>query len=195
MSYFVERNIDFENFDYNSEEAQSFFIDLMETLDQEYGFNFLNSQMLVEAMPGNSNDVILTLTRSDASPTDMSFIEKYLLKKRKSKHKQKVARNATHDNAIVAEFKNFDDIYGFINSVGPVKVGFNSLYRLNNSYFLMVNKRKSNLSHLPDYLITYLDEFGKVVYDSDFFEGYLNEYGKLIILGNAMEILYAHFVN
>lgn len=195
MSYFIERNINFENFDYNSEEIQSFFIDLMETLDEEYGFSFLNSQMLVEAMPGDSDDVILTLTRSNANPPDMSVLEKYLLKKKKSNNKREKNFNTTHDNAVVVEFKTFDDVCSFVRSIKPVHTGFNSLYKLNDNYFLIIDKRKSNIRNLSDYLITYLDEFGQIIYDSDFYEGYLNEYGKIVILGNAIDVLWAYFCN
>lgn len=195
MSYFIERNISFEDFDYNSEEAQAFFVDLMETLDEEYGFSFLNSQMLVEAMPGDSDDVILTLTRSNANPPDMSVLEKYLFKKKKSKNNKKAPVKTTYDNAVVVKFNNFDDVCSFVHSIGQTYTGFNSLYTLNDSYFLVINKQKSNIYHLPDHLITYLDEFGRIIYDSDFYEGYLNEYGKVVILGNAIEVVWAYFCN
>lgn len=195
LSYFAERNISFENFDYNSEETQAFFLDLMETLDEEYGFSFLNSQLVVEAMPGDSDDVILTLTRSTTSSPGMSAFEKYLLRKNRHLHRRSVIPNPTQDNVIVAEFESFEDVCDFVKSIGLIPIGFNSLYKLNNSYFLVVNKRKTVSNHLSNYLITYLEEFGEVVYNPDFFEGYLNEYGNLAILGNATEVLYAYFAD
>ena len=47
VSYFVERNINFEDFDYTSDAAQEFFCELMGILEDDYGFSFLNSQMIV----------------------------------------------------------------------------------------------------------------------------------------------------
>ena len=87
LSYFVERDMSIENFEYNSEEAQEFFLELMETLDEEYGFNFLNSQMLIEAYPGKSNDIVFNLTRVNDKPYGVPVLEKRIAKRKLKKEK------------------------------------------------------------------------------------------------------------
>ena len=192
VSYFIERNIDFENFDYTSEPAQQFFCELMETLETDYGFSFLNSQMVIESNFGNSDDIVFTLTRPDVEQDGTSILHKYLNKKRKERLSEEDAYvdSCANSRAAVFEFENFDDLCNMVEDSGESYKIFNSLYKLNGSYYLVLDRKKINTLQ-P--LFASLNEFSRYVTNSGFCEGYLNEYGELLMLGNALDVVKTYF--
>ena len=195
VSYFVERNISFENFDYTSPAAQEFFCELMEILENDYGFSFLNSQMVIESDYDKSDDIVFTLTKPSTSQDELSVFQRYLNRKRRNElSSKKKSDNYASNSVVIFEFENFDYLCDFAKkSANPYK-GFNSLYKLDEYYYLVLDKRSLYDSSSSEYLLVLLNEYGNKILNSGFYEGYLNEYGNLIILGNALDILEAYLL-
>lgn len=192
VSYFVERNINFEDFDYTSDAAQEFFCELMGILEDDYGFSFLNSQMIIESSSDHSDNVVFTLTKPSIEKEEVSILQKYLNKKHKGKsscNKSKVYEPS--NNVVIYEFESFDDLCNMSEKSEQTCKIFNSLYKLNDCYYLVLDRK--TIGSLDKFLFTLINEFGCYVDSSAFYEGYLNEYGQLIILGNALDVIKAYF--
>lgn len=201
ISYFTEKNITIEQFTQNAPEVQEFFCDLMETVEESYGFSFTNSIIKVEASISShdlAKEVVLILTRTSRSDGATSLVDRYLKRKfaKKEEDNHVIATNADTDitkqyigsknntsDTLVCGFDNFDALCDLAKTVNPLYRDYNSLYELNSKYYLMLKK-----TNIPSIFFMF-HEFGEMVPNSAFLQGYLNEYGRLLILGNALESL------
>ena len=196
MSYFIEKNISFDNFDSSSKQAQEFFCELMEKIEEEYGLGFLSSHLVIETVPSDSDDVVFMLTKSGNDSPVMPILERYLSRKmmKNPMLSQRGEANITKSkNSNIYVFKEFEDLCKFSLLVSDMYKGFNSVYKLNDMFYLVLDKKcideideKTEFSYLSK-------EYSNEIKNSAFYEGYLNEYGKLLVLGNAVDVLKEYF--
>ena len=196
MSYFAEKNINFENFDSSSKQAQEFFCELMEKIEQEYGFGFLSSHLVIETVPSDSDDIVFMLTKSENDSPVLPILERFLGRKMMKTQMlpQRRENNITKSkNSNIYIFREFDDLCKFATLVSNMYNGFNSAYKLNDMFYLVLDKKcidKMDEKNEFEYLSK---EYSKEIDNSAFYEGYLNEYGHLLVLGNAVDVLKSYF--
>lgn len=196
MSYFEEKNINFESFDGTSEKVQEFFFDLIEKIEEECGLGFLNSHLVIETLPSDTDDVVFILTKPENNEPQTSLLEKYLGRKfgLKTSAVVKTEKKITKSkNSNIYVFKNFDNLCEFSGLVSTMYKGFNSAYKLNDKFYLILDKKSADTIKSKSEFEYLAKEYSNEIENSAFYEGYLNEYGSLLVLGNAIDVLKAYF--
>lgn len=177
----AERNIDIQSFIYNSPESQDMFWDMMREAEQEYGFNIDESMIYVEASSAGAGIFTLTVTKTKDSLNLPNSKPKKSLKKGSFKLKRKTT-SVQSDNAIYL-FSSFDDICDFCAYIDCSKIGNNSLYKLNEQYYLRV-------SNMPYNSIL---EFAVQVNNPELTFAKLKEYGSVLKEETALQDIALHF--
>lgn len=166
----AERNIDVQSFIYNSPESQDLFWDMMQEAEQKYGFNVDESMIYVEATASGAGIFTLTVTKTAGSLNIPTTKKK--LKKGNFKLKRKVT-SVQQENSIYI-FSSFEDICEFCNAVDCSKIGTNSLYKLNEQYYLKISTMPFNsilefasLDNSPELTFARIKEYGSVISEED----------------------------
>ncbi len=177
----AERNIDIQSFIYNSPESQDLFWDMMQEAEQKYGFNIDESMIYVEAASTGAGIFTLTVTKTTGSLNLPTSKNKTKLKKGNFKLKRK--NTSIHLENLVYLFNSFDDICEFCSVVDCSKIEENSLYKLNEQYYLKV-------SHMPYNSIL---EFATLVNNPELTYAKIKEYGTTIKETCALQDVSLHF--
>ncbi len=181
MADLEERNIDLQSFIYNSPESQELFWDMMSKAEREYGFDFDESMIYVEAASTGSGTFTLIVTKSDSN------VPSQLLQRNKIKNKSfKLKRKNATLNApkVLYVFNSFDDICAFCQTIDLKQLPENTLYELNGEYYL-------EIANMPFHHIL---DFATIVPSAELYLGKLNEYGTTIVVGNALQEIGKHFI-
>jgi len=167
------KNLDAKSFIYNTPESQTLFWDIMKQAENKYGFSVENSMIYVEAQSTSSGIVTLTVTKTkedQAQKQQTSTNNKPAFKlKRKS--------ISLDLKDILFKFQNFTDVINFCNSTKPNKNGNSTLYTLNSTYYLLVEKPSSDI----------IFEYSTIELRKEYILANISEYGKVIIKENAIE--------
>lgn len=168
----AERNIDIQSFIYNSPESQDLFWDMMQEAEQKYGFNVDESMIYVEASASGSGIFTLTVTKTTGSLNIPTSKTKAKFKKGNFKLKRKVT-SIQQENSIYI-FSSFEDICEFCNAVDCSKIGTNSLYKLNDQYYLKVSTMPftsilefASLDNSPELTFARIQEYGSIISDEE----------------------------
>ena len=183
----AERNIDIQSLTYNSAAAQELFWEMMEQAENKYGFDFSNSHIVFEPLDYIRKCFIITVTKIDED-ADFEFLHNFLMNKfRKSDYRvNKKTRKILVPARILYSFNSLEDIVELAKALKPEFEGESYLYKLNNTYYLLLRSLKPFNYSKVEYL---LNEFGNKVSNISFFEGFLNEYGNLLIEKKALKVL------
>jgi adapter protein MecA 1/2 len=176
-----ERDIDLYSFMYNSPESQDLFWDMIHQAEVEYGFNVDESLIYVEASTSGSGIFTLIVTKSNENHTG-SPVLKGKIKKNSFKLKKKILPVKLVSTIFL--FDNFDDICNFCKIINVKKLGDNSLYKLDDKYYLKVG-----LMPYPSIL-----EYANIVKSPEVVESKFSEYGQTIIAEKALQTIAKHFV-
>lgn len=167
-----ERNIDVQSFIYNSPESQDLFWDMMQEAEQKYGFNIDESMIYVEASSTGGGIFTLTVTKTSGSLNIPNSKIKSKFKKGNYKLKRKIT-SIQQENSIYI-FSSFEDICEFCNMVDCSKIEKNSLYKLNEQYYLKVNHMPFNsilefatLDNSPELTFARIQEYGNVISEEE----------------------------
>lgn len=192
MDDLEEWNVDFENLSYNSPEAQEMFWNMMKRAEVEAGFYVDDSQLIIEAMPLQSDCFVIIITRIDEDD-DFESIHKYI-KNRFKKSELRVKRKSKRisSNIIMFMFSEFDDVCLACSNIYDIYLGESTLYKCNNNYYLCLTRSSANNSS-PAAIEAILTEYGKKVPNPFIQEGYLNEHGDKLIENTAVETLHEYF--
>lgn len=177
----AERNIDIQSFIYNSPESQDLFWDMMQEAEQKYGFNIDESMIYVEASSAGAGIFTLTVTKTTGSLNLPTSKTKSKLKKGNFKLKRKNV-SVQSENSIYL-FASFDDICEFCNSVNCSNVESNSLYKLNEQYYLKTSRMPYNS----------ILEFATQINNPELTFARIQEYGAVIAENNALQNIALHF--
>jgi adapter protein MecA 1/2 len=189
----LERNIDLTTMNYNSPAAQELFWDMMERAEEQFGFKASDSQLLIEASPDTNEGFIITITKLNEIG-DMESMQRYIKNKLKTteiKPRKKSRRPAAAKN-IIYSFLSFDDLCALGKRMITEYSGISSVYKLKDSYYLVLSKNNLTASTVKS-LENILNEYGKKVMNTYFYEGYINEYGTRIMENTALENLNRYF--
>ena len=180
-----KRDISLKDITNNSSLARDLFTDLIEETDLDSEFFVDDSQLLIEACSDNNNLFIVTITKIN----DFPELKKYTKRENKSNTKtNKITRYKVDSN--VFSFNSIDDILDLctIAKKENLYFGRNSLYKYNDTYFLIFTKNLiKNKKFLKTYVI--LSEFCNTYYSYDIYEVSIKEKSKLIIKNNALQKL------
>lgn len=178
----VERNIDLQSFIYNSPESQDLFWDMMNEAEREYGFDVNESMIYVEAS-SNGAGFTLIVTKTDDPTIVHHARQKVAGKKKTFKLKRKNIKN--NPTKALYIFDKFDDLCDFCEVININDVGENSLYKLDNAYYLQLDET-TNLANILD--------FANVAKNMDISIGRINEYGNIVLEKTALQEIRKYFV-
>lgn len=177
-----ERNITLHSFMYNSPESQDLFWELLQTAEKECGFNVDDSMIYVEASTTGSGNFTLLVTKTNENAP---IVEKISKMKKQSKGNIKLKRKTMPIKAenSIYEFETFDDICEFCNICDTAILHNNTLYSMNEKYYLKIDYMPYNM--ILDYACISKNE--------KLLEAKLNEYGKVVIENDALQTIANYF--
>ncbi len=150
----------------NAPAAREVFWEILRQAEEETGFSAEDGKLMIEAMPGADDSLVLYITRLEQDEA-LPFRKKVRLK----------IKNAEEGNCLV--FSSFDDVADMAKAMPDLNGG--TLYFYNERYYLVMPSDTSEL----------LSEFGKKT-TSLYIASILSEHGKLIC-ENAMETIREYF--
>lgn len=187
-----EWNIDVENLSYNSPETQEMFWSMMKKAELEAGFYVDDSQLVVEAMPLQSEGFVIMVTRVDEDD-DFESIHKYIKSKfKKSELRVKRKSKRIGSSLMIYMFSNFEDICAASMRLSDIYSGESTLYKYKEYYYLTLTKNCTSNSS-PETVEAILSEYGKKISHTSIQEGFLNEHAVKMIDNNAVEVLQEYF--
>ena len=183
-----KRNIDFQSLTYNSKAAQELLWEMMEHAEDKFGFDISNSHIVFEPVSDLRKGFVITITKLDTQE-EFDSIKKLLKDLLPSKRKT-LPKRLIYPSTVLYSFVSLDNIVNFAKLNKDIVNIRSSLYKLNNTYYLLLKSSKPyNFRRLE----ISLSEFGKKIYKHSIFEGLLNERGTILIRDNAIEVMENHF--
>ncbi|MCX7711353.1 MAG: adaptor protein MecA [Clostridia bacterium] len=187
-----ERNIDLNSLNYNSPAAQELFWDMMEQAEVQFGFNTSDAQLCIEAVPDSDEGFVVTITKLDEDG-DFESIQKYIKNRfKKSDLRAKRKNRRICSTIMIYCFEDFDDLCVLSKRLESLYSGESTLYKCKDAYYLVLTRNSYTDAH-PKMFETVMNEFGRKVSNTGFYEGYLNEYGTKIAEFNALDIINSYF--
>lgn len=202
----LDRNLKISELAYGSKKAQALFKDMMARAYEDFGFETDNVPLMIEAVPLSTDSIMIVVTKVEdplqieqkleavgERPTHRTFKEQeedrltdLALMGRDADDKETKKENKS--KTITYLFNDFDSVCMAAHRIQPMFIGDNSLYKYNDSYFLIFNKnKKSEIKY--DAVTGVLDEFGSKCVNSDLNEMFLKEHGKQMIDLHAVDVL------
>ena len=202
----IDRDLKLSELAYGSQKAQALFKDMMARANEEFGFETDNVPLMIEAVPLSTDSIMIVVTKVDdpsqieqkletigERPTHRTFKEPEedrltdLALMGKDISEAQIT-TANKEIALTYLFNDFDQMCMAAHRVQPMFAGDNSLYKYNESYFLVLGKNKKAESGLEG-IVGVLDEFGSRCPSSALNEPFLKEHGKLMIELHAVDVL------
>ena len=175
----LDKNIDIHALNKESFEIQDVFWDALHQAEEDYDFDFTESQLLVEGSASINGSFVLTITKLDEQVEDKN------IPKVKIKRKVPEIKNAE----LLYSFNSFEDFSSFSNRLGNLPANYkNILYEYNDLYYVVFTNLFKNQS-LFKKTISILSDFGDYVPYNDLFKSILAEKGKIIIPKNAIKTI------
>ncbi|NLY43411.1 MAG: adaptor protein MecA [Clostridiaceae bacterium] len=186
-------NIDIDNLSYNSPETQEMFWTMIKRAETETGFYVDDSQLIIEAMPIQSEGFVIVITRVD-DDEDFESIHKYI-KNRFRKSELRVRRKNKKINSALLfyMFDSFEDVCAASAQLADIYDGESTLFKYKNYYYLSISKNCSLSYYNPEAVEALLSEYGHKVFNPLIQEGFLNEHATVLIESNAIKTLKDYF--
>ena len=177
------RDISLKDIENNSSLARELFIDLLEETNLADEFAESDTQLFIEASSDNENLFVVTITKIDNIPE----LKKY------STMKKSTSKNSSKKEKITSSIYSFDGIDGLLLlcdelSKNKVFLGKNSLYKYDNTYFVIFNDTTiQNKNFYKTFSI--ISEFCSEYYSYEMFNTYVKEKSQLVIANFALQKL------
>ena len=176
------KNIDLYSFMHNTPETQDLFWDILNEAEKECGFNVDNSMIYVEASTSGAGNFVLIVTKTNEKPNStLTQAINNTFKKKNFKLKRKAPAINLEENIYM--FETFDDICDFVKIINIKNADNDSLYTMNNKYYLKSSKMPFNC----------ILEYASILKSPKFVESKLKEYGNILIEENALQTIYKYF--
>lgn len=177
----AEKNIDLYSFLHNTPETQDLFWDILNEAEKECGFNVDNSTICIEASTSGAGNFILIVTKTNEIPR-INFRQNNISKKKHLKLKRKTPSLNLTTN--IYKFETFDDICDFAKIIDTNKIQNDTLYFMNNKYYLKTNS-------MPYACIL---EYATLLKSPKIIEAKLAEYANVIMQENALQTISNFFI-
>ena len=189
-----ERNIKLEDLTIPSEKTQELFHDIMETALEEYDFISENTPLMVEAVPGGLDSIMIIVTKID-SKSQESIGAKILSQQkdlRRFKRKSLVFQEGESDknsDILIYSFAKLDDVIDFSLRIADTYHDASSLYKLYDRYFIVLQIKQDGDENKAEELELILGEYGQKHISVQLSKYYLIEHGETIIENKAITLL------
>ena len=204
----ADRELKLSELAYGTEKAKDLFRDMMQQASYEFGFEAEDIPLMIEAIPLNSECIVLIITKvEDPEELDTRFakfappseedpqeeIPAPLLEGAAAPAAPAAAsesKDAGADRLRIFSFRSLDAVTQASQVLGDTFDGHNSLYRspLSGEYFLVISRQGYSEDDFARVLNT-LSEFGSRVKGTYASEAYYQEHFEQIIDGLALQIL------
>ncbi len=164
-----EYSVTFENLDSNDASSREFLLMLLNEIYSNTGLNFLQSKVLVEAIPGISNSYYIIITRLSPSSDNTVNIDK--------------TAKADEDMYLFELYspENIFDIAGVFEKNKDIKISATRMYKYRGKYYFTVDFPPETVSGERFYIIIKsITEFCVKCKWSLINEALLEEWGELI---------------
>lgn len=184
-----QRDISLKDLEKDTVKAKKLFLELIEESNLESSFIFEHAQLFVEAATDSNDFFTVTITKID----DFPDLAKYNLLDEGFEKKtiRKPSNNLAYPiNFNIFSFQSLDTILDMCDILKKTKcfLGKNSLYKLDDRYFLIFSKYSiKNSKFSRTYSI--INEFCSSTYESDLYEVCIKEKSKSIIKDKALQSL------
>lgn len=148
----------------NSDEAQAMFFSVLRKAEEEVGFAYSNSRLVVEAMP-SSGGLVIFVTKVDSEAEQQLFDR---ISSRQGVNVRKKRDEETGRTSYMAELNSFDDVIEMCHNA-PTYFG-GSLYADGEKYYMSVGVGMERI----------LAEYGRI----------LDENAQIILEEHATPIIY-----
>ncbi len=198
-----ENNITVHSFLAGSNEAQKLFIALLDIANEEFGFDIKNCNISSETISFDNKDFVIFVTKklqTSMSTEISSKISPYnLLELIDYNHTENINSLSfmppleieNEIDRIIYKFDAIEDVFLFseyANLELPIKTLNNSLYKYNNSFFIIIDIKKLT-NFQKQLVITILSEYKNYIYLSPLAYAKLMEYSILILENHAIQAL------
>lgn len=187
-----KNDIDFYSFMSNSDVTQSFFLDVLEKAEKDYGFNTKDYKLKIETLAMENGIFVLTITRvldSISSHIDVPNKKRFKVRRKLSKK----------DTCVIYKFASFDDFCSFSKKVSSKKeysikniCNNTMLYSYNDAYYFILENLNSEFKFFKN-VFAFIAEFATFIDHSSSFKAKLHENGKIIIKTKAIETANKYF--
>ena len=177
LAELAKRKITLRDIKEGAANVQDFFFEVLEDADVTQEFTNESSQLFVEVTTSNDDILMITITKADCIP-DLSDFDKI----------PKADKISYTVSSNLYSFSSLKELYEFCKKAleENLYVGTNSLYELNNKYFLLFSNatiKKSNFVKTFSVISEYADK-----YFSKQTTSFL-EYAKQIVAKDAIKTL------
>ena len=197
-----ERHIKLSELAYGTDKAKDLFHEMMGFASAKYGFDAEDIPLMIEAVPINSDTIILIITKvenpeeldtryADFSEDDDSYDDQDdEFDDNDSEYDECPAFNAPRrrNNIGLFLFQNMDYLFQAASAISYIYNASNSLYKKDGMYYLILhqgNTPKDDFNRVCGILSEYGTE--EPVYSAH--DSYFNERGKILISDNALQML------
>lgn len=212
----ASREIKISELAYGTKKAKSLFKDMMDMASSEYGFEADNIPLMIEAIPVNSECIVLIITKvedpeeldtrfskfspqiheedeeSNSSDDDSSILDLFeKFHNTATAAAPKAESNPIADSATYAfSFETMNEIINVAKKVNAEFAGSASLYKEGeaSSYLLILHKEKMDVADFVK-VCNLCSEFSQGKASRRMTEAYIKEHFECIIAENAVEIL------
>ncbi len=183
-------NVSIKNLTDNTPEAQDLFWFALRQAEKDVDFKIGKSQILVEALPNNSDGFIMMISKIDSSSNIMDILGKsghcdisgmdISVKKR--------TRKAPHTN--IFKFLDFEDLCNCVEQIKDIFSGRSKLYKYKEEFYLCIVPNDTMMFFETENILL---EYATKVSNSFVTEGLLREHGTVMIKENAFETVLTYF--
>lgn len=196
-----ENNITVHSFLAGSNEAQKLFIALLDIANEEFGFDIKNCNISSETISFDNKDFVIFVTKKLQTSTNTESSNKIspynlleLINYNYTENSNSLSFIPPSENEfykIIYKFDTIEEVFLFseyANLEVPIKTLNNSLYKYNDSFFIIIDIKK-----LTDFqkqlVITILSEYKNYIYLSPLAYTKLLEHSILILENQAIQAL------
>jgi adapter protein MecA 1/2 len=189
------RNIRLAELANGSDKAKQLFREMMEQAMAECQFNAENTDLMIEAIPLSTENVMVIVTKvTDMHPDDKhaNIIREVRKLGKKTKEFQPEFKHehggaATHIS--IFSFTTLDEAAMASTRLAGVFYGDNSLYKSEGRYFLLLNNNSPSDGFTTEAIELILNEYGQKHFSSKLSAVYLAEHAEVMIADYAVDKL------
>ncbi|MGN1098631.1 MAG: adaptor protein MecA [Clostridia bacterium] len=159
----------------NSDEAQAMFFSVLRKAEEEVGFAYTNSRLVVEAVP-SSGGMVIFVTKVDTEAEQQLFDK---ISSRQGINLRRKRDEQTGRTSFMAELDSFDDVVEMCHSV-PTYFG-GTLYSSEDKYYIAVGVGMERI----------IAEYGRILDENA--QSIIEEHGVPVIYRRAFDIIRNRF--
>ena len=171
-----DRGLTKEDLWQDSEKVHQLFRDMMDSANDELGFE-VNGSIAVEVYSLQAQGMVIIVTVTD-DISDEEFLDDYI----------EMQVTIDESKEVLYEFSSFEHIIDLAKRLQPFQMGAGKIYYYQELYFLLLEEKNSHLE--METLISLLSEYGS---PATMTIHRIHEYGKIIMEENALSTIRKHF--